>query len=144
MELDWSKIKTSVGFANDIPQQFTLLCSPISEDRKKAYWKIDNYAVLQSDLYEAAFYVINPLVNLLKKTKYKNEILNLLIEIADGYAPKSEQIIIDNKLEPLMQACQREIKKKYIFFRELLEETTEISEKKLLQELVNIMDEYEI
>lgn len=143
MTLDWSKIKTGVGFADNIPKQFELLCSPIAEDRKKAYWKIDNYVVIQSDLYEAAFYVINPLVNLLKKSKYKNEIINLLIEIASGYAPEAEQIIVDNRKEPLMQACQKELKKNYTFFCELLKNTVDSSEKKILQELIDVIDGYE-
>lgn len=83
---DWSKIKTGVGFANHIPDAIKNLNSSSDEERKKAYWSIDNYAVIQSDLYEVAYYIIEPILKLLEKEYTVNRLypLRILTEIAIG------------------------------------------------------------
>jgi hypothetical protein len=79
--IDWSKIKTAHGTAEYIPQILEKLKSKKYDDRKDGYWKLDNYVVLQSDLYEAAYYVIEPLIQMLNESCEKDFILELLIEI---------------------------------------------------------------
>ena len=84
--IKWKDIKTASGTAEHIPDAIKQLNSPIAIDRDNAYWQIDNYAVVQSDLYEAAYYVIEPLVELLEKPYSVDRIkpLRLLSEIATG------------------------------------------------------------
>ena len=65
--INWKDIKTGSGTAEHIPDAIKQLNSPIATERDNAYWRIDNYAIVQSDLYEAAYYVIEPLVELLEK-----------------------------------------------------------------------------
>lgn len=142
MKKDWNEVKTASGFAVDFPYQFELLCSPSEAQREGAYWKIDNHAILQSDLYEAAFYVIKPLTELLFKTEYRYQILDLLIEISLGCALDSDLIEIDGVPISLMDACRNELlrfKDKYIM---LIQETTNVKEVQLLQDLIENINDF--
>lgn len=88
--LDWSKIKTGVGYANHIPESIKSLGSFLEEERQRAYWSIDNYVVIQSDLFEAAYYVIEPILELMEKEYSVNRLypLRILTEIALGGSPE--------------------------------------------------------
>jgi hypothetical protein len=141
--IEWSKIKTAHGFAAHIPEQILKLDSPAVEDRKKAYWQIDNYVILQSDLYESAYYVIDPLVKLLKVATHKQEILNLLIEIANGYAPDTVVIELDNGIKKtLIEACRdklREYREDFLLLKDSLEKDDKTKE--LLNELIDLCED---
>ncbi|WP_434279072.1 hypothetical protein [Acinetobacter sp. CE-15] len=58
--ITWNKLQTANGNSINFPKALELLCSPDENERKAGYWMIDNHAILQSDLYEAAYYVIAP------------------------------------------------------------------------------------
>ncbi|WP_282628376.1 hypothetical protein [Empedobacter sedimenti] len=141
MSKNWSEIKTGVGFATHIPEKLNLLLSPNQETRYNAYWKIDNYAIIQGDLYEASYYIIDPLMNALKDAKYKTEILDLLTEIALGFAPETELIVINDKKVSLMEACHSKLKKYYNQLVEIKKQTITPSELTLLENLLEILDE---
>ncbi|WP_343634748.1 hypothetical protein [Fluviicola sp.] len=89
--IGWSKIKTGVGYATHIPEAIKHLGSFLEEERHKAYWNIDNYVVVQSDLYEAAYYVIEPILELMEKEYTVNRLypLRILTEIAIGGSSES-------------------------------------------------------
>lgn len=141
MNINWSKIKTGVGFATHLPENLNLLVSSNEETRYNAYWKIDNYAIIQGDLYEAAYYIIDPLMMALKEAKYKAQILDLLTEIALGFAPETELIVINNEQVSLMEACHSKLKKYYNQFVEIKKQTITSSELILFDDLLEILDE---
>ena len=110
-KLDWSKIKTGVGYANHIPEAIKNLSSLLEEERHKAYWNIDNYIVIQSDLYEAAYYIIEPILELMEKEYTVNRLypLRILTEIALG---GSSEVIKTEKygITTVSEACMNCLK----------------------------------
>lgn len=113
--IPWSQIKTAHGVATHIPDAIRRLNSEYKENRKEAYWQIDNFAVLQSDLYEAAYYVIEPVVELMEQSEGTNllYVFAILTEIALGYADEAcgSRIIEDNGISiPLEQACRGKLR----------------------------------
>jgi hypothetical protein len=63
------------------------------EVRKKNYWKIDNVVVVQGGLYEGAFFLVPFLLEMLRvNATAKEEIYNLLFEIANGVSRPESQI----------------------------------------------------
>lgn len=113
--INWNKVRTGVGYASHVPEQIGNLFSPDTLVREKAYWKLDNYVVVQSDLYEAAFYIIEPIVKLLREP-YKYDrlfALRILIEIAIGGNGHYKVLIIDNgtpRHDFLDDACRTKFK----------------------------------
>lgn len=142
MEIDWTELKTADGNSIDIQKALELLCSSDEKERKVGYWMIDNHAILQSDLYEAAYYVIAPLFDALNSTNYKKEILNLLIEIATGFAPSDIHININGIDIPLMDACQNSIKAKRNILDQINRDNLSLDELELINELIEIIDDY--
>lgn len=138
-KINWNTIKTSNGTAVNIPEALELLKSNLLEDRKKGYWLIDNHAILQSDLYEAAYYVIDPLIDLLHSIEIekKSLIIDLLIEIAYGCAPISMFIVVDNERIPLQNACRLKLRKEEEEI-ELL--THKMEDKKMKDKLNELLD----
>jgi hypothetical protein len=84
--INWNKIKTGSGNATHVPEAINNLFSIDDKIRENAYWKLDNYVVVQSDLFEAAFYIIEPIVALLENPYHANRLfaLRILVEVAVG------------------------------------------------------------
>lgn len=107
---EWRTLRTASGKADAIPDAVQELSSNSEETRKAAYWKIDNHAVCQGDLYEAAPFVVAELLNALRcDPPYKEEIYNLLVEFANGTAPESSTVSIEGGLLPLRDATRLQI-----------------------------------
>ncbi len=139
-KINWHKIKTSNGVASLIPEALEKLNSPIEDEREWAYWKIDNNAVLQSDLYEAAYYVIEPIVQLLEAKDCRDpyRLLQLLIEIALGQAPDEIKIIDESGISiSLKKACRRKLKsfEKRIIHAQVIK-NEDLEEKEYLLEII--------
>jgi hypothetical protein len=94
----WKSIKTGVGYADHIPAAIAGLGSDREEERKKAYGKLDNYAIIQSDLYEAAYYIIDPVLESLSRAYTYNRYYSflVLIEIVRGFAPEEDTILLND------------------------------------------------
>ena len=108
----WEGLRTASGTAEEIPAALTALRSFDKKVRQAAYWKIDNHAVLQGDLYEAAPFVVRAVLDSLKVTSVANEeFYDLLIEFANGYAPETRVASVDGSEEPLLAATVRELAK---------------------------------
>ena len=115
MPINWRKIKTGVGNASHVPDAIKNLFSQDEKIREAAYWKLDNYVVIQSDLHEAAFYIIEPIVELLE-TPYSSDrllALTILIEVATG--GNGNDLISINENSNIIQmnldkACQKKFK----------------------------------
>lgn len=142
MEKKWSELNTADGNPIDFPKALELLCSLNENERKTGYWMIDNHAILQSDLYEAAYYVIAPLLDVLDSTSQKREILNLLIEIATGYAPPSIFINISGIDISLNDACKNAFRKKREILDKINKENTSLVDEELINELIEIIDSF--
>jgi hypothetical protein len=57
-EYPWHEINAQVGYCEDIPQSIRMLVDENPNARENGYWGLDNHVVVQSDLYEGAFYTI--------------------------------------------------------------------------------------
>jgi len=110
----WSEKSVASGKAVNVPQALVGLLSPDGKVRNRSYWQLDNEIVLQSDLYEAAYFVIPFLVrSLSEKAVYGRDcIYDLLYEIAQGDSPATVVCQTnDGDLVPLKEACARELNK---------------------------------
>ncbi len=104
-DVDWSRLHQATGTCVDIPDALEQLCSGDAAQRKAAYWRIENHVILQGDLYEAAPFVVRGLLTCLDaEPPAKVEIYDLLIELANGYAPDSEFVEIEGKVVPVKDA----------------------------------------
>ncbi len=105
----WGELKQAHGTSGHVPDAILGLVSEDAQRRREAYWKLDNYVVLQSDLYEAAYYVIPFLLQILENPSTLNRreyVYDLLIEIANGGAPELFTVIHSNAEWPLALACR--------------------------------------
>lgn len=64
-EIDWKGLRQAHGDARQVPEAIKGLISEEEQVRRQSYWLLDNYVVLQSDLYEAALYVVPFLLEIL-------------------------------------------------------------------------------
>ncbi|SMF41371.1 hypothetical protein [Pseudobacteriovorax antillogorgiicola] len=96
-KIDWSNLKTASGTASEVPRAIRDLTSVDSKTRERAYWQLDNHVVLQSDLYESAYFVVPFLIEILdsKIIDGREYVYDLLFEIANGYAPEDEICVYD-------------------------------------------------
>jgi hypothetical protein len=112
--VDWKNIYTAHGTAEHVPDAIMGLLSSDPNQRDRCYWKLENYVVLQSDLHEAAYYVIPYLIAILRKNPQYGacEVYELLREIGNGYAStKTTCRTFDGRTMPLMKACHEEVRK---------------------------------
>jgi hypothetical protein len=109
--IDWESLQTAHGNASHVPQALRGLMSQDTAVQEAAYWKLDNHVVLQSDLYESAFWVIPFLVEILKtgQSHVRHRTLDLLFEIANGYAAPETVVSVAGKKLPLREACAAKI-----------------------------------
>ena len=112
--MNWKEIKTANGNGTHLPNAISQLFSENEKSRYDAYWQIDNSAILQSDLYEAAYYVIVPIVEMLEKKSDVNKLyaIRILTEIALG-GNGNEVIELKDKLQikmTIIQACRDKFK----------------------------------
>lgn len=142
MEINWAQIQTAVGNASHIPENIKLLASDDEKIRYNAYWKIDNYAILQGDLHEAAYYIIDPLIALLHETKHKTEVIDLLTEIALGYAINDNFITIERTKTPLLNACRNKLLQHVKFLVALQKNTANKNEQMMINDLIEILSSY--
>jgi hypothetical protein len=84
--INWALLSTAHGNGTHLPDAIAGLNRQTDEERRRVYWQLDNYVVLQSDLYEAAYYVIEPIVELLEHNYTVDRLypLRALTEIASG------------------------------------------------------------
>ena len=124
-KIDWNKIKTAHGTAENIPKALEKLKSENYEERKNGYWELDNNVIVQSDLYEAAYYIIEPLIEILKKDYENGFIIELLTEISLGYAPEDIKIKNNGKNISLKKSCEEKLKENIDELKKIKEKTME-------------------
>lgn len=141
--INWSKLKQAHGNAGHIPDALRGLTSPEKKIREKSYWKIDNYVVLQSDLYEAAYYVIPFLIEILESgmKNGRSLVYDLLFEIGNGNASETSKCKYKGEFIPLEKACRRSVAEKIPLYLKDAEES-DISIVKKALELLSSFTEY--
>jgi hypothetical protein len=110
--VNWKEIKVASGSAEHVSEALIGLLSPDEETQNRSYWRLDNELVLQSDLYEAAYYATPILIQMLADSvpHGRERIYDLLYEIANGYAPMTTLCRTrDGRLVPLREACAKEL-----------------------------------
>jgi hypothetical protein len=81
----WSKLQTGSGNAAHVPNAILDLVSPDQATRESAYWRLDNFIVVQGGVYEAAYEAIPFLMHILSQRSFgRLECYRLLFEIANG------------------------------------------------------------
>jgi hypothetical protein len=110
-EVNWSELRQAHGDAGHVPEAIKGLIASDPKVQEASYWKLDNHIVLQGDLYQAAFYVIPFLIEILKSNiqSGRNYVYDLLFEIANGCAPDEVSCVYDGLNLPLTDACKRVI-----------------------------------
>lgn len=111
-QIPWGDLNVLMGKATHIPRALLELTSPDKKTRESAYWKIDNHVVVQSDLFEAAYYVVPLLLEILSHEGIdgRDLIYDLLYEIGNGAGfGKSIVRYFDGKEMDLEQACRSEV-----------------------------------
>lgn len=113
LHIPWETKRVLPGTKADrIPEALCGLLSENPDIRKQAYWHLDNCVVVQSDLYEAAWYVIPFLLEILQASvdAGREEVYDLLYEIGNGGARPEQVIVHENGTTyPLEAACREEV-----------------------------------
>jgi hypothetical protein len=113
MKVDWSNLVACYGAASAerVPQAVDKLFSRLAWRRRRAYWQIDNFVVVQGGLFESAPYTARLVVDKLKANpnKLNLEILDLLFELANGNAGGGLVEHGPLKGKPIEQLCREAI-----------------------------------
>ena len=119
-KIPWNTLDIASGKGGHVPQALLGLISPDEAVRNRSYWQLDNEVVCQSDLYEAAYFVVPFLLTMLNERVQhgRDRIYDLLYEIANGAAPSSVLVrTLQGDEIPLKDACAQEINKGLDIFR---------------------------
>lgn len=87
--VDWKSLSDANGSCEDYPDRLKALFSSSDTDVDRAYWALENHAVLQGDLYPVAPFLAQQLVLELGSdlSDYSRvKIYDLLTELALGYS----------------------------------------------------------
>jgi hypothetical protein len=121
--VDWSAVRSMPGGSGFVPQSVArLLLAESEEDAAAAYWELDNRVVVQGQLFEAARWIVAPLVSALQvrlAPPSRRRVVDLLVEIALGVPDQSE---CEAGNEELGEACRQEIKQGLWCFYGLLDD----------------------
>jgi len=87
-EVDWASLHTAHGTAEHVPMALNALAgAQIPTELFRAYWKLDNYIVLQGTIYESAYFAAPYILDILlssRSSAVRVAAYDLLIEIARG------------------------------------------------------------
>lgn len=110
-EVNWADLKQAHGNSEHVPEAIKGLISNNENEQEASYWKLDNHVVLQGDLYQAAFYVIPFLLEILvSKIKIgRKYVYDLLFEIANGFAAEEATCVYDGVELSLTDACKKAV-----------------------------------
>ena len=106
--VDWSTLRAAAGLdARTVPEKVaSLVASASEEEAQQAYWRLDNFVVVQGQLFEVAQHLVPVLLAALAgplSSAAREAIADLLVEISCGESDQSE-LAIGN--DGLGQACR--------------------------------------
>ena len=93
------------GTAEHVPDAVMGLLSENKSEFDAAYWKIDNYVVVQGDLFSSAAVLPKYLEEVVVKTKFKDQVIDLIWEIGSGYS--NDPHLQETCFKEAMQALER-------------------------------------
>lgn len=110
--VDWNALRIIVDRSpGDIPSALLDLSHAQTEaEAENAYWRLDNRIIVQGQLFEAAEYVIEPLLAALTgelSVHAKRAMCDLFIEICGGVPDQSEAALGNNELGERSRAAIR-------------------------------------
>jgi hypothetical protein len=110
-KISWANLKQAHGSSEHVPAAIKGLISDDEKEQEASYWKLDNHIVLQGDLYQAAFYVIPFLLEILAANirNGRSYVYDLLFEIANGFAPEEVPCDYDGVTLTLTEGCKRAV-----------------------------------
>lgn len=110
-KINWANLKQAHGSSEYVPIALKGLISNDEKEQEASYWKLDNHVVLQGDLYQASFYVIPFLLEILAKNirNGRSYVYDLLFEIANGVAPEKVPCDYDGMTLTLTKGCKRAV-----------------------------------
>jgi hypothetical protein len=88
----WAQLKCLSGFSNHVPTAVRDLVSDDPKIAEAAYWRLENHVVVQGELYEAAAYLPEILIEALDFAPFKGRILELLFQIGSGYSAEAPEL----------------------------------------------------
>ena len=143
MDVPWQELEACGGHADatQIPEAIDLLFSPDSGKRQAGYWKIDNCAVVQSDLYSSAPYAAYLVVQRLAgESEAPLEVLDILQEIYNGSNPSVLEVgpLAGESIELL---CRRIVREAEPVLRNLVETSSGESRDGILELLESFTEE---
>jgi len=136
---DWSKIRIADGLATEIPSALReLLAAQTREECELAYWKLENYVVVQGQLFEAALFVVPvlmaALVTLERPVLVRHKLIELLFQIVNGYPDREEEA---RGLGDLDARCKDAARQGlWVLYREFLGEN-----RKQVRYVIELLDE---
>lgn len=141
--IDWENLEIADGSATKVPSAINGLISNDIDTQHSSYWKLDNHVVRQSDLYEAAYYIIPYLIEIVR-CRCKNGrkfVYDLLYEISNGEAVNEKCVVFKGEKVPLAIGCRNAVADGMdLYLRELRDEESEAQTKAL--ELILSFDEH--
>ena len=87
---NWKNLTVLTGTAEHIPEAVLALLSEDKTTFEAAYWKIDNYSVVQGDLYTSAEVLPKYLCEVVLKSNFKERVIDLIWQIGSGYSEDAE------------------------------------------------------
>ena len=87
---NWKNLTVLTGTAEHIPEAVLGLLYEDKATFVAAYWKIDNYSVVQGDLFTSAEVLPKYLYEVVLKSKYKEGVIDLIRQIGSGYSEDNE------------------------------------------------------
>lgn len=95
----WRRLRTMIGTAEDVPDALAALeCATDEKAADRAYWRLDNRVVVQGQLFESAFGVVQVLLAMLigsLSLPAKRRVVDLLLQIAGGVPDATELAVGD-------------------------------------------------
>jgi len=119
--ISWSQLLDSSGSAANMPVALLkLINAATAEQVQIAYWQLENFVVVQGQLFEVAEYVVPVLMASLldNRPRYvKIGVLELLLQIVSGQ-PDEDEIVSNNKT--LSEKCKRKAQEgMWLLYKEL-------------------------
>lgn len=129
--IPWSDLRMIMDLpAIQVPIALRGLISPDQQVRYKAYWKLDNYIVVQSSLYEAAWYAIPFLLEIIgdSQNRGRREAYDLLYEIGTGCSQEENTLYLPSgEVVSLHSACRSAVKEAFALYIRLYHDLKIIS-----------------
>lgn len=142
-KISWAKLKQAHGNSEHVPSAIKGLVSNDEKEQEASYWKLDNHVVLQGDLYQAAFYVIPFLLEILAASirNGRSYVYDLLFEIANGFAPEEVPCDYDGVTLTLTEGCKRAVADGLHLYLEEISDSNSVCRENALDLIVSL-EEY--